>query len=196
MRPNFDSSSSQHNPPYFPTMCPPQQPQNNFGEDLNVSDYDLLQSIWSPPQATASSQENPPTSDATQQNPPTTETEQPYGFGHEEKFINNTIVTLIPKHPNSTKVSEYIPISCCTTIYKIISKIMTSWLSKVLGSTIDVSQTAFVPGLNIHDHILLSFELLKDYTRRMVLPNAYCKWILRRTTIRLSGVVLKEFLES
>ncbi|CAI8604304.1 unnamed protein product [Vicia faba] len=84
MRPNFDSSSSQHNPttPYFPTMCPPQQPQYNFGEDLNVNDYDLLESIWSPPQATAHSQENPPTSDATQQNPPTTETEQQYGFGH------------------------------------------------------------------------------------------------------------------
>ncbi|CAI8605395.1 unnamed protein product [Vicia faba] len=84
MRPNFDSSSSQHNPttPYFPTMCPPQQPQYNFGEYLNVSDYDLLESIWSPPQATAPSQGNPPTSDATQQNPPTTETEQQYGFGH------------------------------------------------------------------------------------------------------------------
>ncbi|CAI8595547.1 unnamed protein product [Vicia faba] len=84
MRPNLDSSSSQHNPttPYFPTMCPPQQPQYNFGEDLNVSDYDLLESIWSPPQATAPSQENPPTSDATQQNPPTIETEQQYGFGH------------------------------------------------------------------------------------------------------------------
>ena len=73
-------------------MCPPQQLQYNFGEDLNVSDYDLLESIWSPPQATAPSQENPttsdatqqnpPTSDATQQNPPTTETEQQYGFGH------------------------------------------------------------------------------------------------------------------
>ncbi|CAI8586188.1 unnamed protein product [Vicia faba] len=82
MRPNFDSSSSQHNPPYFPTMCPPQQPQYNLGEDLNVSDYDLLQSIWSPPQATAPTQDNPPTSDATQQNPPTTETEEQYGFGH------------------------------------------------------------------------------------------------------------------
>ncbi|CAI8615212.1 unnamed protein product [Vicia faba] len=84
MRPNFDSSSFQHNPttPYFPTMCPPQQPQYNFGENLNVSDYDLLENIWSPPQATAPSQENSPISDATQQNPPTTETEQQYGFGH------------------------------------------------------------------------------------------------------------------
>ncbi|CAI8584643.1 unnamed protein product [Vicia faba] len=55
-----------------------EKPSNEYMQ----CDYDLLESIWSPPQATAPSQENPPTSDATQQNPPTTETEQQYDFGH------------------------------------------------------------------------------------------------------------------
>ncbi|KAK2396003.1 hypothetical protein QL285_057684 [Trifolium repens] len=60
--------------------------------------------------------------------------------------INSTLVTLIPKHSAAKTIKEYRPISCCTTIFKIISKILTRRLSMVLSSVINLSQAAFVPG--------------------------------------------------
>ncbi|KAK2401903.1 hypothetical protein QL285_051464 [Trifolium repens] len=79
--------------------------------------------------------------------------------------INSTFVTLIPKHTAAKTIKEYRPISCCTTIFKIISKILTLRLSRVLGSIINLSQAAFVPGQHIHDHILLAYELIRGYSR-------------------------------
>jgi hypothetical protein len=85
--------------------------------------------------------------------------------------VNSTLVTLIPKHSVAKTIKEYRPISCCTTIFKIISKIMTMRLSKVLGSIINTSQAAFVPGHHIHDHILLAYELIRGYSRKGGTPK-------------------------
>lgn len=53
--------------------------------------------------------------------------------------INCTAVTIIPKIKNATYVKDYRPIACCTVLYKIISKILTSRLQKVIPSIIDQS---------------------------------------------------------
>lgn len=51
--------------------------------------------------------------------------------------INNAILTLIPWSTNVNMMNDYMPISCYTTIYKIIYKIMTTRLSKILRSIIN-----------------------------------------------------------
>ncbi|XP_058766071.1 uncharacterized protein LOC131639605 [Vicia villosa] len=77
-----------------------------------------------------------------------------------------TSVTLIPKTSEAKHSRDYRPIAGCSTVYKIISKIMTKRLGTVLPSIVSLNQSAFIPGQVIHNHIMLAYELLKGYTRK------------------------------
>lgn len=48
------------------------------------------------------------------------------------KQKNATIIALVPKYSQPVKVTNYRLISCCNTVYKIISKILTNRLKKCL----------------------------------------------------------------
>ncbi|CAI8617256.1 unnamed protein product [Vicia faba] len=53
------------------------------------------------------------------------------------RAFNETVVTLIPKHSATKTIKEYKPIVGYITFYKIIYKILTARLRRVLGSTIN-----------------------------------------------------------
>lgn len=61
-------------------------------------------------------------------------------------------------------------IACCTMLYKIIPKILTRRLSKVIKEVVDDSQSTFVPGKVIHDNIFMEHELLMGYNRKHISP--------------------------
>ncbi|GJT07883.1 RNA-directed DNA polymerase, eukaryota, reverse transcriptase zinc-binding domain protein [Tanacetum coccineum] len=80
---------------------------------------------------------------------------------------NATLLTLVLKVSNASKVTEYRPIACCNVLYKCISKIITNRIKSSLNKLVNGNQSTFIPGRMIQDNILLSQELLKGYDRKV-----------------------------
>ena len=98
-----------------------------------------------------------------------------FNTGEILKESNSTIITLIPKVPNPSAMTEFRPISCCNTIYKCISKLIANRLQTVLPLLIGESQSAFIKGRNISDNVLLAQDLLRDYHKRSGKPRMAAK---------------------
>ncbi|XP_069155672.1 uncharacterized protein [Solanum lycopersicum] len=91
------------------------------------------------------------------------------------KPFNCTLVSLIPKVQSPKTVKEYMPIACCTVLYKIISKVITKIMHDVIHTVICDSQAGFIPGRKIADNIFLAHELVKAYTRKNISPRSMLK---------------------
>ncbi|GKF45797.1 putative RNA-directed DNA polymerase, eukaryota, reverse transcriptase zinc-binding domain protein, partial [Tanacetum coccineum] len=63
------------------------------------------------------------------------------------KELNHTIIALIPKVNTPLRINDYRPISCCNTLYKCISKIISNRMKESLSELINLNQSAFIPGL-------------------------------------------------
>ena len=91
------------------------------------------------------------------------------------KESNSTILALIPKVPNPSRMGDFRPISCCNTIYKCISKLISKKLQLILPFIVDPSQSAFIKGRKISDNILLAQDLLRDYHKPGGAPRVAAK---------------------
>uniref|UniRef100_A0A803PUK6 Reverse transcriptase zinc-binding domain-containing protein n=1 Tax=Cannabis sativa TaxID=3483 RepID=A0A803PUK6_CANSA len=73
----------------------------------------------------------------------------------------------LPNELNETVIS-LIPIACCNTAYKCISKMICSRLTEVLPSLIQGNQGAFIKNRLLAHNIMIFQDLLKGYTRKNV----------------------------
>lgn len=74
------------------------------------------------------------------------------GFSH-------SLLAFIPKTENPTAWSDYRPISLCSNVQKIISKLLNDRLACLLPKLISLNQSGFVQGRAIVDNILLVQEI-------------------------------------
>ena len=79
--------------------------------------------------------------------------------------FNSTIVALVPKCQNARRISEYRPISCCSVIYKCITKLLANINKKFRPGIISNCQSAFLSWRSIFDNILMVQELVRGYAR-------------------------------
>ncbi|GJU71911.1 reverse transcriptase, partial [Tanacetum coccineum] len=72
--------------------------------------------------------------------------------------FNKTLVVLILKTPAPETITQFCPISLCNFIYKIISKVLSNRLKPLMSKIIYPRQSAFIPGRQIQDSIVVANE--------------------------------------
>lgn len=69
---------------------------------------------------------------------------------------NNTFICLIPKCPNPSEMKSFRPISLCSTLYKIVTKLLVGRLNPLIPSLISINQGAFVPGRKAIGNVVIA----------------------------------------
>ena len=72
--------------------------------------------------------------------------------------FNTTFIALIPKIDNPTSLNDFIPISLCNYVYKVVSKIIAHKLKDILSLHISEEQFGFLHGRQIHKAVGVAQE--------------------------------------
>jgi hypothetical protein len=76
------------------------------------------------------------------------------------KGISSSFVTLIPKSKGPSRFSHFRPISLIHGLYKIVAKLLSTRLRRVLTDVISVNQSAFIAGRQILDGFMIANEVV------------------------------------
>ncbi|XP_026419498.1 uncharacterized protein LOC113315436 [Papaver somniferum] len=113
------------------------------------------------------------------------------------KEVNNTLITLVAKCENASTVFDFRPISCCSVIYKCLTKILSYRMKIILKGLISSSQSAFISGRSIQDNILLAHEIVRNYHKSGGSPRCDLKIDLQKAYDAVSWeaivVVMRKF---
>jgi hypothetical protein len=80
--------------------------------------------------------------------------------------LNFGVITLIPKKEIALKIQEYRPICLLNVSFKIITKVLTNRIGMVADRIIKPSQTAFMPGRNILEGVIVLHESIHELHRK------------------------------
>lgn len=78
------------------------------------------------------------------------------------KSLNSTSLVLIPKMVGAKNIKNFRPISLVSSLYKLIFKVLTNRLAKVLHLIIEDCQHTFVKGRQITDALTIVNEVVDD----------------------------------
>ena len=81
-------------------------------------------------------------------------------------YLNETLITLIPKCQCPEILSHYKPINLYNSIYKVISKIIVGWIRPYLSNLILPMQAAFIPRRRGLDNVLIAQEMIYALDRK------------------------------
>jgi len=74
--------------------------------------------------------------------------------------LNSSLITLVSKHDNGVKISDFRPISLLNTSFKIITKLLSNRLQQAMHKLIHKNQYGFLKGRTIQDCLAWSLEYL------------------------------------
>jgi hypothetical protein len=80
--------------------------------------------------------------------------------------LNFGVINLIPKKDNTIKIKDYRPICLLNISFKIITKVLTNRIGLVADRIVSPSQTAFMPGRNILEGVIILHESIQELQRK------------------------------
>ena len=99
--------------------------------------------------------------------------------GRLSKTIGASFIALVPKKSRADCLKDFRPISLLGSTYKILVKVLTTRLQKILPSIISPSQSAFVKGRQILDGVLVANECIHSRYKDKS-PGLICKLHLEK----------------
>ncbi|XP_024004030.1 uncharacterized protein LOC112081502 [Eutrema salsugineum] len=77
--------------------------------------------------------------------------------------FNYTVIALLPKFPGADQLTSFRPVSCCTTVYKIIARILKRKLQLFTAEAVQLNQVGFIKGRLLCENVLLASELVDGF---------------------------------
>ena len=74
--------------------------------------------------------------------------------------LNKVFLVLIPKNPGAEQIGDFRPIALSNSIYLIIAKVLANRLREVMDDLISPLQSAFIPGRQMIDSIVMVEEIV------------------------------------
>ena len=81
------------------------------------------------------------------------------------RYLNETLIALIPKIQGPETLGNYRPISLCNIVYKIVTKLIVNRMRPLLDKIISPFQTAFVPGRRGTGNTIIVQELVHTISK-------------------------------
>ncbi|KAK5834456.1 hypothetical protein PVK06_018334 [Gossypium arboreum] len=69
-----------------------------------------------------------------------------FSTGKLEKSLNSSFITLIPKVENPVEITDFRPICLVSSLYKIVSKVLSRRLREMVGEVVSDTQCTFIKG--------------------------------------------------
>lgn len=106
------------------------------------------------------------------------------------------LLTLLKKKPKSDGLmKDFRPISLMNIDYKILSKVLSTRLRKVIGNIIHRDQSCSIPGRTIQDNIILIRSII-EYQRRIRDPIGIILWDMEKAFDRVNHQYLVGVLKA
>lgn len=100
--------------------------------------------------------------------------------------VTSTLIALVLKIINPSSFVDFCPISLCTFLSKVISKLLARRLEPILWKIINPQQSAFVKERLIIDNVLLAHELITSISKKKRGTNIALKLDMAKTHLRVS----------
>jgi len=91
-----------------------------------------------------------------------------------EKSFNATYIALIPKKKGAKELKDFRPISLIGSFYKLLSKVLTERIKRLMYKLVDSQQMAFIKGRQIMDAVLIANEAIDSRVGQKK-PGILCK---------------------
>ncbi|XP_075092306.1 uncharacterized protein LOC107821421 [Nicotiana tabacum] len=111
-----------------------------------------------------------------------------------EKSFNATYIALIPKKTGAKELRDFRPISLIGSFYKLLSKVLTERLKRVVGKLVDAQQMAFIKGRQIIDAVMIANEAVDSRIKKKE-PGILCKLDIEKAYDHVNWSFLLRMLE-